>query len=105
MFSIKPKIRLFYSESTRICQKLALLLIILLFGYCISFFQGILNVQAMNYSISQQPTLDYDGEIELENGVPTLISEVSIPPGNIFGGQVIDGLYLKANFSNNNCSI
>ncbi len=105
MFSKKPIIRLFSSESMRMCQKFIFFLFILLFGYCISFFQGVFNVQAINYSIFQQPNLDCDDEIELAYGVPTLISEISVPSGNIFGGQIIDCLYLKTNFSNNNGSI
>jgi len=66
---------------------------------------NIIFVQAKIYTGIQQAELDYDNEVELEYGVPTLISEVSVPPGNIFGGQIIGGLYLKANFSNNNGSI
>ena len=53
----------------------------------------------------QQAQFDYDHEVELEYGIPTLISEVSVPPGNIFSAQIIGSLYIKANFSENNCSI
>lgn len=62
-------------------------------------------VHALISNDIQQAELDYDHEVELEYGIPTLISDVSVPPGTIFGGQFITGLYLKANFSNNNGSI
>ena len=62
-------------------------------------------VHALISNDIQQAQSDYDNEVELEYGVPTLISEVSVPPGNRFSKQFISGLYLKANFSNNNGSI
>lgn len=62
-------------------------------------------VHALISNDIQQAQLDYDHEVELEYSVPTLISEESVPPGNIFGGQIIGSLYLKANFSENNGSI
>ncbi len=47
---------------------------------------NIIYVQAKIFTDIQQTKLDYDHEVELEYGVPTLISEVSVPPGNIFEG-------------------
>jgi len=69
--------------------------------FCIIFT----NLSIHNFTYVMAQIYDYDDEIELEYGVPTLLSEVSVPPGNIFGGQIIGSLYLKANFSNNNGSI
>ncbi|MFX1281850.1 MAG: hypothetical protein ACFFA3_21045 [Promethearchaeota archaeon] len=49
--------------------------------------------------------IDYEHEIEIEYGIPTEISEVSVSRGNIFGGSIITGLFIRANFSSNNASI
>lgn len=65
---------------------------------------NIIYVQAKRYTDIQQAE-DYDHEVELEYGVPSLISEVSVPPGDKFSVFEIGGFYLKANFSNNNGSI
>jgi len=65
---------------------------------------NIIYVQAKIYTDIQQAE-DYDHEVELEYGIPTLISEVSVPPGDKFSVLMIGGFYLKANFSNNNGSI
>jgi len=66
---------------------------------------NIIYVQAKIYTDIQQAESDYDHEVELDYGVPTLISEVSVPPSDKFSVYMIGGLYLKANFSNNNGSI
>lgn len=63
------------------------------------------NGQSVKNNTIKSSNLDYDNEIELKYGIPTLILEVSAPSGNIFGGQIIEGLYLKANFTENNGSI
>ena len=65
---------------------------------------NIIYVQAKIYTDIQQAE-DYDHEVELEYGVPSLISEVSVPPGDKFSVLEIGGFHLKANFSNNNGSI
>ena len=66
---------------------------------------NVIYVQAKIYTDIQQAESDYDHEVELEYGVPTLISEVSVRPGDKFSVLEIGGFYLKANFSNNNGSI
>ncbi|MFX0022095.1 MAG: hypothetical protein ACFE9S_07190 [Candidatus Hermodarchaeota archaeon] len=96
---------MFFSELKIFYPKVIIILLVAHLPLIVSLFHELLNVQAINARFVQQPPLDYDDEIELEFGIPTLISEVSVPPGNIFGGQIIEALYLRANFSNNNGSI
>jgi len=97
--------RLYFSKLKEFFKKNLPILITFLSILGIMLVRNIIYVQAQIYNDIQQAELDYNNEVELEYGVPTLISEVSVPPGNIFGGQFITGLYLKANFSENNGSI
>ncbi len=83
---------------------LTIFIITLSISGCI-FSQNVVYVQALIYNGIKQSQIDYDYKVELEYSIPIQISEVSVPPANIFGGQFIIGLYLKANFSNNNGSI
>ena len=57
------------------------------------------------FHVTAQPNSDYDEEIELEFGIPTQLSEVSVPSNNLFGSYGITGFSLHANFSNNTGSI
>jgi len=47
----------------------------------------------------------YDQEIELEYGIPTQLSKVSVPADNMFESYGISGFSLSANFSNNSGTI
>lgn len=78
-------------------------IILVILGF--SLFQGTNYVQALNYNTLQQSQSDYENEIQLEYGVPMLLSEVSVPSNTIFSGSIINGFYIVANFSNNNGSI
>jgi hypothetical protein len=48
-----------------------------------------------------QPNSYYDQEIELAYGIPTQLSNVSVPADNIFESHSITGFSLSANYSNN----
>ena len=78
-------------------------IILVIFGFLISL--GINNGHAISYNELQQSQSDYESEVQLEYGVLTLLSEVSVPSGTIFGGSIIHGFYIEANFSFNNGSI
>ncbi len=97
--------RLNLSELKKFLKKNLSLFITYLSILGIILVGNIIYVQAKIYTDIQQAESDYDHEVELEYGVPTLISEVSVPPGDKFSVLMIGGFYLKANFSNNNGSI
>lgn len=79
-------------------NKTILLFYIIFFLIFINFsFQNLTHVHAQIYN--------YDDEIELQYGISVKLTEVSLPPNNIFGGSVISGFYIRANFSSNNGSI
>ncbi len=78
-------------------------IILVIFGFLI--FLGTNNGHAIIYNKLQQSQSDYESEVQLEYGVLTLLSEVSVPSGTIFGGSIIHGFYIEANFSFNNGSI
>ena len=101
----KPNLILPFSKLKKFCEDMILIQIIILVVVNSLFFPGVIYVQALNYSEFQQSQSDYENEIQLEYGVPTLLSEVSVPSSTIFGGSIITGFYIKANFSNNNGSI
>jgi len=94
-----------FSKLKKFYEDMILILIIILVVVNSLFFPGGIYVQALNHSEFQQSQSDYENEIQLEYGVPTLLSEVSVPSSNIFGGSIITGFYIEANFSNNSGSI
>lgn len=79
----------------RICLSISLIVVVIL-SNCV--FLSIFHVHAQSSSY-------YDQEIELEYGVSTQLSEVSVPSSNIFESYGISGFSLSANFSNNNGTI
>ena len=94
-----------FSKLKKFCEVTILIQIIILVVVNSLFFPGVIYVQALIHSEFQQSQSDYENEIQLEYGVPTLLSEVSVPSSTIFGGSIITGFYIEANFSNNNGSI
>ena len=61
-------------------------------------------ILSMNH-VYAQPNSDYDEEIELEYGIPTKLSEISVPSSNDFESYAITGFAIYTNFSNNTGSI
>jgi len=96
----KLNMRLYFSKLKKFFKKNLPIFITILSILGIFLVWNDTYVHALISNDIQQAQLDYDHEVELEYGVPTLISEVSVPPSNNFRG-----LYLKANFSENNGSI
>lgn len=72
------------------------LIVVIILSNCV--FLSIIHVHAQSNSY-------YDQEIELEYGVSTQLSEVSVPSSNIFQSSSISGFSLYANFSNNSGTI
>ena len=75
---------------------------------CISFLCIVILSNYVFLSIFQvtaQPNSDYDEKIELEYGIPTKLSEISVPSSNNFESYAITGFAIYTNFSNNTGSI
>ena len=100
-----PNMRLNFSKLKKLFKKNLSIFFTYLSILGIILVCNIIYVQAKIYTDIQQAESDYDHEVELDYGVPTLISEVSVPPSDKFSVYMIGGFYLKANFSNNNGSI
>ncbi|GAH74777.1 unnamed protein product, partial [marine sediment metagenome] len=89
--SANPNMRLNFSKLKKFFKKNLSIFITYLSILGIILVWNIIYVQAKIYTDIQQAELDYDHEVELEYGVPTLISEVSVPPGDKFSVLTIGG--------------
>jgi len=85
---------------TIFCSYILIIHFVTLSIFSNSIFRGIDNVQANQLSNS-----GYNDEIELEYGIPTQLSEISIPFSTTFEVWGIMQFYLSANYSYNNGSI
>ncbi len=85
---------------TNFCRNIFIIHFLVLSVINLSIFQGIGNLQAI-----QQSDLIYEDQIELKYGIPTQLSEASVPSSATFDVWGITDIYLSANYSYNNGSI
>ena len=89
------------SAFKRFRRKTLLLDILSLLIFSTLLYQTVFNVQARKLDYLQVSDSNYENEIELEYGIPIeIVAEDSVPSSTI-----LEGFYIRANFSSNNGSI